>query len=326
MLAIFFGGVVGYMAIEGATLLDAVYMTTISITTTGYGEVVQLSQPGKVFTIILLLVSWGTLAFALTRITQFVVSGEINRYFKFRRIMKEIALLNDHVIICGYGRNGHEAARIFRSNDIPFVVIEKNHELIERSHKEGHHLLYLEGDSTDDDVLRMAGIDKARALVTTLPVDADNLFIVLSARGLNASLQIISRASENSSISKLKKAGADNVIMPDRIGGTHMATLVSKPDIVEFIDFLSGDEGQTINIESVSYEQLPENIKGKPLNQVMQWNRTGVTCIGIKSAEGKFEINPPEDIILYPGMKVIVIGTRNQLARMQSNLMAVGSR
>jgi voltage-gated potassium channel len=320
MLGIFVGGVVGYMSIEGASILNAIYMTTISVTTTGFEETIELSQAGRIFTIILLLVSWGTLAFALTRITQFVVSGEINRYFKFRRLMKEIALLHDHVIICGYGRNGHEAARNLRSNNIPFVVIEKNHVLLEKSLKEGQHLLYLEGDSTDDDILRLAGIDKARALLTTLPVDADNLFIVLSARGLNERLQIISRASESSSISKLKKAGANNVIMPDRIGGTHMATLVSKPDIVEFMDFLSGDEGQSVNIESVTYEQLPEAIKGKPLNQVMQWNRTGVTCIGIKSAEGKFEINPPEDIILYPGMKVIVIGTKNQLMRMKANL------
>ncbi|HEX6180710.1 MAG TPA: potassium channel protein [Chitinophagaceae bacterium] len=314
-------GIAGYMIIEQTSFLDALFMTTISITTVGYGEVVPLSSAGKAFTIILLIVSWGTFAFAVTRITQFVVNGEINQYFKTRRLMKEIEKLDKHVIICGYGRNGHEAARTLRSHQVQFIVIEKNHTLMAKSILEEDGLLHLEGDSTDDDVLIAAGINRARALITTLPVDSDNLFIVLSARGLNPHLQIISRASDSSSIAKLKKAGADNVIMPDRIGGTHMATLISNPDVVEFIDFLSGEEGSTVNIESVSYEQLPEQLKGKPLDQIMNWNRTGVNCIGIKSAEGKFQINPPADIILYPGMKIIVLGTRHEILRMKANLV-----
>ena len=234
--------------------------------------------------------------------------------------MKELEKLHNHVIICGYGRNGHEAARILKSHDVPFVVLEKNHELMNKSKNEEGHQLHLEGDSTDDNMLLAAGIERAKALITTLPVDADNLFIVLSARGLNPNLQIISRASDSNSIAKLKKAGADNVIMPDRIGGTHMATLISKPDVVEFINFLSGEEGQSVHIESVAYEQLPEDLKGKPLDQVMNWNKTGVNCIGIKSAEGKFQINPPEDIILYPGMKIIVLGNLHQIKRMKANL------
>ena len=190
-----------------------------------------------------------------------------------------------------------------------------------KSLQEENGLLHLEGDSTDDDVLVAAGIHRATALITTLPVDADNLFIVLSARGLNPNLRIISRASDSNSIAKLKKAGANNVIMPDRIGGTHMATLISKPDVVEFINFLSGEEGSTVNIESVSYEQLPDQLKGKPLDQIMNWNKTGVNCIGVKSAEGKFQINPPYDIILYPGMKIIVLGSRNEILRMKANLV-----
>ncbi|HEX7903953.1 MAG TPA: potassium channel protein [Chitinophagaceae bacterium] len=313
-------GIAGYMLIENASLLDSLFMTTISITTVGYGEVIPLSEEGKWFTIFLLITSWGAFAFAITRITQFVISGEINLYFKTRRLMKEIAKLDNHVIICGYGRNGHEASRILKLHGVPYLVIEKNHALIDKSRHDEDHLLHLEGDSTNDDVLLMAGIERARALITTLPVDADNLFIVLSARGLNTTMQIISRASDSNSIPKLKKAGANNVIMPDRIGGSHMATLISKPDIIEFIDFLSGEEGGSVNIDSVEYEQLPMGIRGRPLNEIMLWNKTGVNCIGIKSAEGKFQINPPEDIILYPGMKIIVIGTRNQLQRMRVNL------
>jgi voltage-gated potassium channel len=176
------------------------------------------------------------------------------------------------------------------------------------------------GDSTDDDLLMSAGIQKAKALITTLPTDADNLFIVLSARSLNPGMQIISRASESNSISKLKKAGADNVIMPDRIGGAHMATLVTKPDVIEFIDYLSGEEGEAINMESVGYDQLPDAIKDKSLRDIMNWKKTGVNCIGIKSSEGKFIINPLDETVISSGMKVIVLGTRWQIEQMKGNL------
>lgn len=316
-------GITGYMLIEHASLLDSLFMTTISITTVGYGEVIPLSEAGKWFTIFLLITSWGTFAFAITRITQFVVGGEINRYFKTRKLMKDIAKLDNHVIICGYGRNGHEAARILRAHKVPYVIIERNQQLL---HKEKvnpddtHPHLHLEGDSTEDEVLLTAGIEKARALITTLPVDADNLFIVLSARGLNEGIQIISRASDANSIPKLKKAGANNVVMPDRIGGTYMANLVSKPDVVEFVNFLSGEEAEAIHVDSVSYEQLPVEIKGKPLYDIMHWHKTGVNCIGIKNAENKFIINPPDDVIIGPGMKVIILGNKNQVMRMKANL------
>ncbi len=313
-------GITGYMIIEHASLLNALFMTTISITTVGYGEVIPLSEAGKWFTIFLLIISWSTFAFAITRITQFIVSGEVHRYFKTRKLMKDIGQLQDHVIVCGYGRNGHEAVKILRSHGLDFVVIEKNHDLMDRSRHEDGALLRIEGDSTNDDVLLSAGIERARALISTLPVDADNLFIVLSARGLNPELQIISRCSDVNSIAKLKKAGANNVIMPDRIGGSYMANLVSKPDVVEFIDFLSGEEGGGINIDSVAYDALPPAIRGKSLHEVMQWNKTGVNCLGVKSPSGKFILNPPTDIIIEPGMKIIILGTHHQVRTMKANL------
>ncbi len=318
--AIVFIGIVGYMVIEKASFLNALFMTTISITTVGYGQVFPLSDAGKWFTIVLLISSWGTFAFAITRITQFVVSGELNKYFKTRRLMKDIAHLEDHVILCGYGRNGHQAARILRSHELPFIVIEKNEQLMKKMQEEGEKILHLEGDGTDDDLLRLAGIERARALITTLPVDAHNVFIVLSARALNPNIQIISRASDAGTVAKLKKAGANNVIMPDRIGGTHMATLVSRPDVVEFIDFLSGEQGHSIHMESVAYDDLPEDLKGKTLHDVMNWHRTGVNCIGIKDPDSNFIINPPDDTAIIKGMKVILLGTRQQIKELKSNL------
>lgn len=313
-------GVIGYMIIEKYSFMEAVYMTTITVTTTGFGEVKPLTEAGRAFTTFLLIMSWGTLAFALTRITQFVIGGEINQYFKTRKLMTAIDKLDAHVIICGFGRNGQQAAQTLRVHNVPFVVIEKRTELIEAYVQEHHDIVYLAGDGTDDEVLKKAGVQKAKALITALPVDADNVFIVLSARSLNPGIQIISRASETSSQPKLKKAGADSVIMPDKIGGTHMATLVSKPDVIEFIDYLSGEEGESISMESVAYENLPDAIQGKSLSEVMNWKKTGVNCIGIKNGEGKFVINPPPDTIIAPGMKVIVLGTRLQIERMKGNL------
>lgn len=320
LAGIFIASIIGYMLIEGYNFLDAVYMTTITVTTAGFQEVRPLSDVGKLFTITLLIASWASFAFALTRITQFVTSGEINKYFKTRRIMREADKLHGHVIICGYGRNGQQASHTLKIHNVPFVVIEKDEARMEGLSAENHDLIFFTGDATEDWVLKRAGIDKARALITALPEDADNVFIVLTARSINNNIRIISRASKHTSIPKLKKAGADNVIMPDRIGGIHMATLVSKPDVVEFIDFLSSEDGETIHIESVDYSHLPEAIQDRPLTEIMNWKKTGVNCIGVKNKDGKFLINPPENTIIEKGMKVIVLGTRVQINQMKGNL------
>ena len=313
-------GILGYIVIEGYSFVEALYMTTIAITTVGFGEVRPLSNIGRLFTVFLLITSWVTFAWAIARITQFVVTGEINKYFKMRKNMKTITQLNRHVILCGFGRNGQQAARTLKNHNMPFVVIEKEEHSLEKALPDFPELVYLIGDGTDDDLLKEAGIEKAVALITALPVDADNVFIVLSARALNQKMQIISRASEESSIAKLRKAGADNVIMPDKIGGSHMATLISKPDVVEFMDFLSSEDGESVNMESVPFDQLPPAIKNKPLKVVMEWNKTGVNCLGIKNREGKFIINPPDDTVVTEGCKVIVFGTRSQIAEMKHNL------
>jgi voltage-gated potassium channel len=310
----------GYIIIERYSVLEALYMTTISITTAGFNEVRPLSNEGRLFTVFLLLTSWATFAWVITRITQFVVTGEINQYFKTRKNMKAVTELNHHVILCGFGRNGQQAARTLKNHNMEFIVIEKEKDSLEKALPFFPGLVYLVGDGTDDDLLKKAGIEKAIALITALPVDAHNVFIVLSARGLNQKLQIISRASEESSYPKLRKAGADNVIMPDKIGGSHMATLVSKPDVIEFMDFLSSEDGESVNMESVPYDLLPPTIKDKPLKVVMEWNKTGVNCLGIKNREGKFIINPPDETLVTEGCKVIVFGTRSQIAEMKNNL------
>jgi voltage-gated potassium channel len=205
---------------------------------------------------------------------------------------------------------------------VQFVVIEINVDRIEEDILHGKKLLYIKGDATEDETLIRAGIKRAKALITALPDDADNVFIVLTARTVNSKIQIISRASHASSAAKLRKAGADNIILPDKIGGMHMATLVTKPDVIEFIDYLSSADGESIHLEAVGYEVLPVDLKDRSLREIMAWRKTGVNCLGVKSAEGKFVINPPETTVITVGMKVIVLGTREQIQVMKGNVEA----
>lgn len=308
------------MLIEDYRLLDAIYMTVITVTTIGYTEIKPLSDAGRIFNILLIMTSFSTYTYALAKLTQFIVSGEMALYFKNRKLMEELSKMKNHVIICGFGRNGQQAALTLKSHKVDFVVIENNLEYIYQWLVDDPSLVYVHADATEEEVLIRAGIEKARALILTLPADADNVFIVLSARSLNPGLQIISRASLLNSAAKLKKAGADSVIMPDKIGGTHMATLVSKPDVVEFIDYLSSEDGDVISMESVEYDKLPPEIRDRSLKLVMDWKRTGVNCIGIKDKDGRFIINPPDDTIISEGMKVIVLGTKQQIASMKHNV------
>ena len=320
ILFIMFVGTAGFMLIENYRFLDALYMVIITISTIGYHEVKPLSDAGRIFNIVLIILSFSTFTYALARLTHYIISGEINLYFKTRHLMQALEKLQNHVIICGFGRNGQQAAKILRAHKIDFVVIEKNAEILRTVFEHEPTLIYLPEDATDDSALIKAGIQRARAMITTLPEDASNVFIVLSARSLNPALQIISRASSQSSTTKLHKAGADSVIMPDMIGGTHMATLISKPDVLEFINYLSGEDGQSIHIESLPYDKLPALLKNASIKDIMNWKKTGVNCIGVKDEKGKFRINPPDTTIVSNGMKIIVLGTRDQISEMKQNI------
>ncbi|MGZ3881478.1 MAG: potassium channel family protein [Flavisolibacter sp.] len=320
IIAVVLFGVFGYMIIEGFNFFDALYMAVITITTVGYHEVHPLSAAGRAFNIVFIVTSFVTFTYVLARITQSIASGELTYYFNKKRLMHDLERMQNHVIICGYGRNGQQAAKTLKAHRIDFVIIEKNDEAMRSLKQNEPSLVYIAGDATEDELLRRARVEHARAVLVTLPEDADNVFIVLSARSLNPNVHIISRASHMTATPKLYKAGANNVVMPDMIGGTHMATLVSKPDVIEFIDYLSGEDGEAIHIEAVSYNKLPTAIRDKPLREIMGWKKTGVNCIGIKDENGKFCINPPQDIVITKGMKVIVLGTKDQITDMKRNV------
>ncbi len=319
LLSVWVIGTIGYIIIDDYTLFDAFYMTVITVATVGYGEVAPLSHAGKLFTAFLIITSFGTFAYAVSSITKFVIDGEFNEFFKNRKLNATIDKISDHVIICGYGRNGRQAAQVLKKHHKRFVVIENSATLTSTlNHKFSE--LVITGDSTQDEVLIKAGILRARAIITTLPVDADNLFIVLSARNLNKNLTIISRASEDNSDTKLKIAGADNVIMPDKVGGAHMASLVMKPDVMEFIDHITAEGGDNISLEEISFDRIPDELKNKTLKDLEIRNRSGANIIGYKTAKGEYIINPSADTLVIPDSKLFVLGTPEQIAALKKIL------
>ncbi|HRG57525.1 MAG TPA: potassium channel protein [Bacteroidia bacterium] len=308
-------GIVGFITIEQYSFLEAFYMTIITIATVGFQEVRPLSDAGKVFTAFLIITSFGTFAYAISAITKYVVEGEFNYYYKFFKVNNTIQKLSNHVVICGYGRNGKQAATVLQSNNQNFVIIEKNETLVEQVRE--HGFLCVQGDCTQDEMLYKTGIANARALITTLPIDADNLFVVLTARSINPNLTIISRASDDNSDKKLKIAGANNVIMPDRIGGAHMASLVIKPDVIEFLDHITGQGGPNINLEEIVFSELPEQLRNHTIKDLEVRNKSGANIIGFKTAHGEYVINPSADTKIIPGAKLFVLGTPEQVSKLR---------
>ncbi|MCW3103021.1 MAG: Potassium transporter TrkA [Bacteroidetes bacterium] len=309
-------GIIGFILIEGYGFLDAFYMTVITVATVGFQEVHPLTEAGRLFTAFLIITSFGTFAYAVTSISKYIADGEFNRYFKYYKVSAAIEKLEGHVIICGFGRNGKQAAHVLKKHNTRFVVIEEKKEVIDTiTHR--YSDLVLHGDGTHDEVLERAGIARASALITTLPIDADNLFIVLSARTLNPKLNIISRASEDNSDKKLKLAGADNVIMPDKIGGAHMASLVMKPDVMEFVDFITGQGGDNIRLEEIKFENLSHEFQNKTIRELEIRNRSGANIIGFKTARGEYIINPSADTKLIPDAKLFVLGTTEQINKLK---------
>ncbi len=312
LLLITTGGTVGYMLIEDWNLIDSFYMTIITISTVGFSEVGDLSIYGKLFTSFLIISSFGTFAYVLSAITKYLVGGEYKKYFKEYKTIKKVNKMENHVIICGFGRVGKQVAEDLHSQGSMFVIIESNQELIEE-YSMKHDYIFVNGDATHDEDLKKAGIETARGLITCLPKDADNLYAVLAGREFNSSVLIISRASYYSAVSKLKLAGANNIIMPDSIGGSHMASLIVNADVMEFLDIIRVQGNRGANVESITFEQLPSELQGKTIEELDSKKITGVTIIGYKTKDGDYQINPDIDIVVVPGSKIFVLGKSEQI-------------
>ena len=308
-------GTFGYVYIAEYGWIDALYMTVITISTVGFKEVQPLDFDAKIFTIFLIITSITIFGYIVSVITDYIANNKFIEELKFKQVQKKIQRLENHTIVCGFGRNGKQAMARLKSYKRGCVIIESDPELIEEIELAGE-MLYIRGDATSDEVLLSAGIDRASSLITTLPSDADNLYVVLSARQLNGECTIVSRASIDTSNRKLKVAGADNVIMPDKIGGAHMASLVVTPDIIEFIDRLSIEGESSSNLEELVIENLPIEYKNKSILDLDLRKRTGCTVIGFKTPGKEYVINPDASTKLVPKSKLIVIGNPEEIQKL----------
>ena len=306
-------GVGGFMIFFDQSFTNALFNTLNILSTVG-GLTDDVTHSGTWFVIIFILLSIGIFAYAVSVVTAYIMEGDLQRYLKYRRVRKEIEKLSGHVIVCGFGRNGQQACEQLRSHNQEYVAIEFNAQIAAEMHEHHKEMLIIEGNATHDETLLEAGIKNAKALISTLPNDSDNVFVVLTARELNPGLKIISRASEDSSDKKLKRAGANNVIMPDKIGGTHMATLVTRPDVLEFLDFITGRIN--IRLEEILYSNLSDQLKGKTIMELEIRNKTGANIVGFKTSGGEYTINPDPDTVMKPDAKLFVLGTQEQVSKL----------
>ena len=307
-------GVIGFMFFEEDTFLNALYLTTITISTVGFGLPHELSDGGKVFTIFLILFSFGNYAYAISIITSYLVEGQIYSVLGMKSRHKG-KNMKDHVIICGFGRNGQKASLELKARDQDFIVIDRNHEVV--MNFTDQPIKFIEGDATEDEVLEEAGIKKAKAIISTMPIDADNLFIVLSARALNPEITIVSRGSNESAERKLHVAGVDHVVMPESVGGAHMAKLVTRRDVLEFLDHISITGGSETNLEVIDYEELPEEFRNKSIMEMAVRKLVGANIVGFKTPAGEFIINPSPETIITTGSKVFILGTPEQISKIR---------
>ena len=306
-------GTLGFMYInESYSFVDSIYMTVITLSTVGFSEVHPLTPAGKIFTILLIFSSFGMFGYILSTITRFILDGVFRRNLKDYRVNRKIEKLNNHVIVCGYGRNGRQAIHELLEHGEQVVIIDKSESAIE-SIRENPNLMYLQGTAHQEDVLEKAGVKQAKALITAIPNDADNVYVALTARELNPKLRIISRSSNTQSDSKLKRAGADNVIMPDRIGGQRMAKLVVQPDVVEFLDFILLQSSKEVKLEEVSCEDLASCFEGKSIRELNVRDKSGANIMGLKDAQGKYVYNPSPEIKLTKDAQLFVLGNPTQI-------------
>jgi voltage-gated potassium channel len=306
-------GTLGYSLIEGWPLLDSLYMTIITLSTVGFKEVQPLSVGGRIFTIIVVVFGVGGAAYTVSVIGRWLIEGELRQIFGRRKMEKKLKDLKDHYIVCGYGRVGAQVCKEFRSRKAPLVVIEKNPERIEELHQQG--VLVVEGDCTDDLILESAGIKRAKAIISTIASESENVFVSLSARQINPDIFITARAESSSAEKKLIRAGADRVVLPHEIGGLRMALVTLRPDIVDFMRVVGGDEKTGFTIDKI--EVFPGSriadtlLKDSPIRCEL-----GILVVGIRKKGKEMVFNPPPETTIQAGDILIVIGENKKLELM----------
>lgn len=314
ILILLFAGTTGYRLIEGWPFLDALYMTVITITTVGYGEIRQLSEAGRIFTVFLIMSSFGVMGYIVASTAQTLIAGQIRMALGRRKLEKKVKRLKNHYVLCGYGRIGSFIAREFDAEDVPFVVVEKDPERIKQIEEDG--FIYVEGDATDDVILTSAGVERAKCLVAATGSDADNLYITLSTRSLNPNIYILSRAAEEGAERKLLSAGANRVVSPYLIGAARMFNAVLRPNIVEFVDLVVQRKHLELQLEEITVED-DSKFKGKSLQESGIRRELGLIVVAIKKASGEMFFNPSSETLIEKGDILIVLGEKKHLGMLE---------
>lgn len=314
-------GVSGYVTLEGYSFTDALYMTIITISTVGFGEIRPFSAAGRIFTIILIVSSLGLFGYIITSITRVFFDGDYKKIIKKYNVNKKMNRFKEHVIVCGFGRNGRQASLDLLREGKKVVVIERSISVFDEDINEAilknPDFLYIIGDASHEETLFKTMPQKASALVTSLPNDAENLLIILTVREICPSLTIISRASDEHSYTKLKRAGANNVIMPDIVGGSRMAKLVVQPDIVEFLEMIMLREGVDVQLEEIFCSNLNLCDEEITIADLDIRKKTGVSMLGVKTITGNYIFNPSADMKLKKEDKLFVMGKPEQIVNLK---------
>ena len=317
-------GTIGYMLLAGLGVLDALYMTIITISTVGFMEVAPLSQAARLFTIFLIIAGLSVAAYGFSSIVSLFFEGEIQELIRRRKMQDKISKLNNHYILCGAGETGYSVISQFKRSEADFVVIEKDEEVCNSLASEG--ILIIQGDATQEKILHNANIDNAWGVISCLSRDTDNVYTVLTARQLNPDLHIVSRAINRGSHSKLKRAGANNTISPNELGGARMASLLLKPSVVSFLDVITQADEIMLDLEDVVICENSE-FKNKQLKNANIKEKTGLMVIALKKkGDEDLIFNPSPEEVLEEGDQVLVLGKQKQINLLRNLACDAGVR
>ena len=321
---VFFIGTLWYWLVEGWSWEDAAYMTVITLATVGYGEIHPLGSRGRLFTIALILLGVMNIGYIVNRFTEAIIQGYFQEGIRLQQQRRLMESLSEHYIICGFSRTGRQIAKEFRAEGVPFVVIDSEIESIQRAQMEGYTAY--QGDATLDDTLLKVGIERATCIVAALPSDAENLYIVLSAKTLNTGIRAIARASTEEALQKLQRGGADEVISPYITGGKRMAAAALRPQVLDFVDGILTGADRQLYMEEFLLEPSFCPFVGQTLQKARLRSQSGALVLAIRRIDGTLIGGPTGDTVLMPGDRLIGMGTEEQLRSLNQLLGPIGSK